>query len=186
MPGACYSALRRLPRRDFHPQEKRSEQIPALRLGFRLRHDAPRAERTALGRSGLAPGPPLTPGSRARQRGGREEEEEEEDDDDAMRIARVDAGANRPRHRGGRSLRPREPREIFEVDLVEHDAIGRAMPGCREITRRGSQRACARPWGVSCDASAETAAPPASAGPSRRLRARRGGADRARRPRCRR
>jgi hypothetical protein len=39
--GVCYSALRRLPRRDFHPLEKNSEMQPAVCLH---RHDARRLD----------------------------------------------------------------------------------------------------------------------------------------------
>ena len=68
-PGVCYSALRRLPRRDLHPLETKSvNQTPT----GPLRHDAPRAKSTLLRRSiggtlrchtigrrdGLYPGPP--------------------------------------------------------------------------------------------------------------------------------
>jgi hypothetical protein len=38
MPGVCYSALRRLPRRDLHPLEKNGVKQTMIRL---LRHDAP-------------------------------------------------------------------------------------------------------------------------------------------------
>jgi hypothetical protein len=38
MPGVCYSALRRLPRRDLHPLEMNSVKQTSFRL---LRHDAP-------------------------------------------------------------------------------------------------------------------------------------------------
>src|ERR1700739_3497587 len=40
-PGACYSAHRCLPRRDFHPLETRSAQIPPPTPGPPLLHDAP-------------------------------------------------------------------------------------------------------------------------------------------------
>jgi hypothetical protein len=37
LPGVCYSALRRLPRRDLHPLEKNSVKQT---IGRPLRHDA--------------------------------------------------------------------------------------------------------------------------------------------------
>src|SRR5205823_3943967 len=40
LPGACYPALRRLPRRDLHPLEKRSVKI-FVPSDAHLRHDAP-------------------------------------------------------------------------------------------------------------------------------------------------
>jgi hypothetical protein len=41
MPGVCYSALRRLPRRDLHPLETGSVKQMILSSDPLLRHDAP-------------------------------------------------------------------------------------------------------------------------------------------------
>jgi hypothetical protein len=67
MPGVCYSALRRLPRRDLHPLESNSQTVALARS---RRHDATSERFYASGESSLEPEKPLPAAGGSDGRGG--------------------------------------------------------------------------------------------------------------------